>query len=70
MNRADALRQVAELHERWSLEWGDVVDPPADLRGSDASVWSAEMGASGEQQDDLNAQVAAILAQIDDGGNR
>lgn len=66
MKRDEALRRVAELHTEWSLKWGDVISPPPDLDGEDASMWSADAGATAEQQDELNAQIKAILDQIED----
>lgn len=66
MTRTKALRQVAELHQAWSLKWGDVIEAPPDMPGEDVSIWSAEVGATAEQQDELNVRIKAILAQIDD----
>lgn len=65
MKRADALRRIAELQEAWSLEWGDVIEPPAGMRAED-SQFSADAGATAGQQDDLNEQIKAILARVED----
>jgi len=72
MKRADALRQIAELHTQWSLKHGDEVPyvaqhaNPHDGVHSDLSVWQADRSASAEIDDPLNDQIKAILAQVED----
>lgn len=66
MTREEALRRVAELQQEWSLKWGDVIAAPADMDGEDVPIWNAEVGATAEQQDELNAKIMEILAQIED----
>lgn len=72
MTRDEALRQIATLHEAWSLRHGDDVpyvatdSNPHDGRTSDLSIWQADRSAPPEIDDPLNEAIKAILAQIDD----
>lgn len=69
MRRAEALRQIADLHTAWALEHGDDVPYVKADEGpapSDLSVWQADRSASPEIDDPLNEAIKAILAQIDD----
>lgn len=61
MTRDEALRKIAALHEKWSLRYGD--DVP-NLGGE--SQWQADLYAAPSIDDDLNAEIAAVLAQIDE----
>ena len=62
MTRAEALRQIAAIHEAWSLRYGDGV--PSTPDGD--PMWNADQNASPEIDDPLNEQIKAILAQIED----
>lgn len=67
MTRAEALRQIGELHTAWSLEHGDRVPYNPKHVGADPtdlSVWNADRSAPPEVDDPLNRQIVAILAQI------
>lgn len=61
MTRVEALRAIAELHEKWSLRHGDSV-PNIDSE----SIWQADRSAPAEIDDPLNEAIKNILAQIDD----
>lgn len=61
MKRADALREVAALHEKWSLRHGDAVPN----LGAE-SEWQADMYASAAIDNPLNEKIKSILAQIVD----
>ena len=72
MTRAEALRRIADLHQKWSLKHGDDVPyvaadaHPHDGQTSDLAVWQADRSASAGIDDPLNEAIKAILAQIDD----
>ena len=69
MKRAEALRRIGDLHRDWSLKHGDSVPVnPQDIPAgaTDAGAWNADLSAPAELQDDLNAQIVAILDQIVD----
>jgi hypothetical protein len=64
------MARIAELHTAWSLRYGDEVPYVAEDVGAsptDLAIWQADRSATAEQQDELNAQIVAILADIDDG---
>lgn len=69
MTRAEALRQIGDLHTAWSLKHGDDVPYNSDHAGADPtdlSVWNADRSAPAEIDDPLNQQIVAILAQVTD----
>ena len=72
MNRAEALRQIADLHRAWSLRHGDEIpyvkadENPHEGQTTDLSLWQADRSAPPEIDDPLNEQIKAILAQIED----
>lgn len=72
MTRDEALRQIAALHEAWSLQHGDDVPyvaadaNPHDGKTSDLSMWQADRSAPPEIDDPLNQAIKEILAQIVD----
>lgn len=61
VKRAEALREIARLHEEWSIQHGDSVPN----EGSE-SVWQADMYAPASVDDPLNEQIKEILAQIEE----
>ncbi len=71
VTRAEALAQIAQLHTDWSLRHGDTVPylvadaAPHDGTTTDLSLWQADRSALPDVDDDLNAAIAAILAQIE-----
>lgn len=70
VTRAEALRRIAELHTAWSLKHGDTVpyvaadENPHDGKTTDLSIWQADRSAPPAIDDELNAAIKAILAQI------
>jgi len=74
VNRAEALRQIAELHTAWSLEHGDEVpynpadENPHEGHTTDLSIWQADRSAPPAIDDPLNEAIKKVLAQIDDDG--
>ncbi len=61
MTRAEALQRIAEIHTEWSLRHGDEVPT---LDGD--PEWNADHNAPAAIDDPLNAEIKAILAQIED----
>lgn len=55
ITKPEALRQIAAAHEAWSLKHGD--DAPY--------VDNPKVESPAEAQDELNAEIVAILAQVD-----
>jgi hypothetical protein len=63
------MAKIAELHTAWSLRYGDEVPYVAADEGAkptDLAIWQADRSATAAQQDELNATIVAILADIDD----
>jgi hypothetical protein len=71
VTRAEAMRQIAELHREWSLRYGDVVpyvaadSAPHPGATSDYAAHQADRSAPPEIDDPLNEQIKAILAQVE-----
>lgn len=64
MTRAEALRAVADAHQRWSARYGDTVPYQPTDAGSiitDLPLWQATVSAPARAQDELWTEVDAIL---------
>lgn len=73
VTRAEALRQIAELHRAWALRHGDSVPyEPVDAaphhvgQATDLAIWQADRSAPADVDDPLNAAIKTILGQIED----
>lgn len=61
MTRTEALRQIAQLHETWSLRHGDEV-PNLGCEPE----WQADMYAPANADNLLNEKIITILEQVED----
>lgn len=71
MKRAEAMRRIADLHSEWALKHADSVTvPPLDQDPyagmADRGLHAVDLYAPAEAEDELNAAIVAILAEIDD----
>lgn len=61
ITKAEALRQIAAVHDAWAIEHADDVQAMPD----GDSEFHVDQGASASVNDELNAKIQAILARVE-----